>query len=285
MHDELNQIRQQLQQLRSLQADGTLSEANAQAASASLERRLIELVLADGRGAAGAGSRASTAPQGAPTPARSGRLLWALAATGIGTVAAAGYWWASTASSSAPAGTAVLSGGGGTAQAAAAASSAPHAMGQPQMLAMTDRLAERLKSQPGDADGWGMLARSYTALGRHDEAMVAYQRALKLRPDDALTLADYADALAVRNGRRLDGEPAALIAKALKLEPGNLKALLLAGTAAFDKADYALATTHWDRAAAAGPSDNPMVQQARAGAAEARSRGQAPAGTASAPKP
>jgi hypothetical protein len=31
MHDELNEVKQQLQQLRSLQADGTLSEANAQA--------------------------------------------------------------------------------------------------------------------------------------------------------------------------------------------------------------------------------------------------------------
>jgi cytochrome c-type biogenesis protein CcmH len=275
MHDELNEVKQQLQQLRSLQADGTLSEANAQAASAPLERRLVELVLA----AAPAVVSPAPPPEQART-GRSGRLLWALAVAGIGTLAAAGYWWAGSAASSAPAGAmagAAAGVGMGTAQAAAVPASAPHAMGQPQMLAMTDRLAARLKTQPDDAEGWGMLARSYTALGRHDEAMAAYQRALKLRPDDALTLADYADALAVRNGRRLDGEPAALIARALKLEPGNLKALLLAGTAAFDKADYVLAAKHWDRAAAAGPSDNPLVQQARNGAAEARTRGGLPA--------
>lgn len=273
MHDELNQIRQQLQELRSLQAEGTLSEANAQAASAPLERRLVELVLA----AAPAVASPAPPPEQAGTH-RSGRLLWALAVAGIGTLAAAGYWWAGSASSSAPAGAvAGVAAGMGNAQAAAVPASAPHAMGQPQMLAMTDRLAARLKTQPDDADGWGMLARSYTALGRHDEAMAAYQRALKLKPDDAMTLADYADALAMRNGRRLDGEPAALIARALKLDPGNLKALLLAGTAAFDKADYVLAVQHWDRAVAAGPSDNPLVQQARNGAAEARTRGALPA--------
>ncbi len=264
MHDELNQIKQQLQQLRSLQADGTLSEASAQAASAPLEQRLVALVLAAGP----AEAAAMAAP--AVAPLRVGRQpLWPWLAGGLAVVAAAGYWWASSASTSAPLAAAA---GMGTAPAAAAPASAPHAMGQDQMLAMTERLAQRLKTQPDDAEGWGMLARSYTALGRHDDALASYRRAVKLRPDDALTLADYADALAVRNGRRLDGEPAALVARALKLDPGNLKALLLAGTAAYDKGDYALAIQHWDRAATAGPADSPLVQQARNGASEARAK-------------
>ncbi len=190
MHDELNQIKQQLQQLRSLQADGTLSEASAQAASAPLEQRLVALVLAAGP----AEAAAMAAPALAPLPV--GRQpLWPWLAGGLVVLAAAGYWWASSASTSAPLAAAE---GMGKAPAAAAPASAPHAMGQTQILTMVERLAERLKTQPDDADGWGMLARSYTALGRQDEALAAYQRALKLRPDDALTQADYAAVLAAR---------------------------------------------------------------------------------------
>ncbi|MFN7434094.1 MAG: hypothetical protein ACK5T1_13145, partial [Betaproteobacteria bacterium] len=42
---------------------------------------------------------------------------------------------------------------------------------------------------------------------------------VKLVPDNADILADYADSLAMARGRQLAGEPMALIAKALKLDP------------------------------------------------------------------
>ena len=50
---------------------------------------------------------------------------------------------------------------------------------------MVERLAQRLKDQPQDAEGWAMLARSYSVLGRHPEALQAYEKALALRKDDA----------------------------------------------------------------------------------------------------
>ena len=81
----------------------------------------------------------------------------------------------------------------------------------------------------------------------------------------------------MNNGRQLDGEPAKVIARALKLDPNNLKALTLAGTAAFNRADYAQAVKFWDRAAEVGPADSPIVQQARNAASEARELGKLPA--------
>jgi cytochrome c-type biogenesis protein CcmH len=150
-----------------------------------------------------------------------------------------------------------------------------------QIAAMADKLAERLKAQPDDAEGWSMLARSYTVLGRNPEAVDAYKKALELHGDDASLLADYADALAVKNKRSLAGEPAALIARALKLEPDNLKALSLAGTDAFDRKDYAGAVKHWERILQVGPADNPLVEQVKASVAEARELGKLPAAQAS----
>lgn len=38
---------------------------------------------------------------------------------------------------------------------------------------MVASLAERLKSEPGDAEGWARLVRSYMVLGRHEEARAA----------------------------------------------------------------------------------------------------------------
>jgi cytochrome c-type biogenesis protein CcmH len=155
----------------------------------------------------------------------------------------------------------------------AAASPAEEAGTQPspeQIAEMVQRLADRLKDRPEDAEGWTMLSRSYLVLGRLDEAAQASERVLKLKPNDAQALADHADVLAMRAGRVLDGEPMKLIERALRLDPDNLKALALAGAAAFDRGDGAEAARLWDRVALLGPPGSPVVQQAREGAAEAR---------------
>jgi cytochrome c-type biogenesis protein CcmH len=122
-----------------------------------------------------------------------------------------------------------------------------------------------------------MLGRSYAAMGRADDALVALDKAVKLQPQEATILADYADALAVKNGRTLDGEPMQYIERALKADPNHVKSLVLAGTAAFNRGDYAGAVRYWDRVAQVGSPDNPLVQMAADGAAEARSRGKLPA--------
>jgi len=185
-------------------------------------------------------------------------------ATSVLLVAAAGYWWKGApdlATSSAPTtGGAVADGAAGT----------PHATNFDQIAAMTEKLAARLKDQPNDAEGWAMLARSYSVLGKHPEALKAYEKALGLRKDDATLLADYADSLAVKNNRNLSGEPMKQVERALKLDPRNLKALSLAGTHAFDRKDYAGAVKYWEQVVQFGTSDNALVQQVQPGLAEAR---------------
>ncbi len=152
-----------------------------------------------------------------------------------------------------------------------------------QVEAMVAQLAERMQGRPDDAEGWLMLGRAQMMLGRLPQALEAYERLVKLRPDDANTLVDYADALAVQNGRTLQGEPLRLIERALKLEPDNLKALVLAGSAAFDREDHAVAVRYWDRVVSIGPADQEFVQMARDGAKAARERGQLPPAAGAAP--
>lgn len=108
-------------------------------------------------------------------------------------------------------------------------------------------LAKRLEQNPNDTQGWIMLARSYSSLEKYPEAGAAYAKATALRPDDADLWADYAFALAMQNGRRLQGQPVELIKKALKIDSENPKALELAGSAAFEAGDYKEALTYWQK--------------------------------------
>jgi cytochrome c-type biogenesis protein CcmH len=116
-----------------------------------------------------------------------------------------------------------------------------------QIEAMVVKLAEKLKNNPDDANGWVMLARSYKVLERFAEAAEAYSHAGAVVNKDASLLADYAEVLAQTNKGDLQGKPGELIARALKLDPNEPQALLLAGAAASDRRDFTAAADHWSR--------------------------------------
>jgi cytochrome c-type biogenesis protein CcmH len=139
-----------------------------------------------------------------------------------------------------------------------------------QLDAMVERLATRLRDSPGDVEGWKLLGRSYSALGRFPESAEAYGKAAALDPRDAQLLADFADVLAMARGQRLEGEPEKLIARALELDPTNLKALALAGTAAYARKDYATAAAQWEKMLPLVPPDSEDARAIRANVQEAR---------------
>jgi cytochrome c-type biogenesis protein CcmH len=124
---------------------------------------------------------------------------------------------------------------------------AEHTVSAQQIEAMVARLAARLRENPDDVDGWKLLGRSYSALQRFPEAADAYARAATRAPRDAQLLADFADALAMARGQTLQGEPEQLVLRALEIEPKNLKALALAGTAAFERKEFQKAADIWKR--------------------------------------
>ena len=141
---------------------------------------------------------------------------------------------------------------------------------QEQIKAMVEGLAQKLKSKPDDVEGWAMLGRSYVQLRRYGDAGAAYARATALLPNNAQLLADYADVLAMNNGRSMKGEPEKVIQQALKADPGNIKALALAGTAAFQHKEYRKAIEVWQRLLKLVPADSQVAQQISAGISQAQ---------------
>jgi cytochrome c-type biogenesis protein CcmH len=146
---------------------------------------------------------------------------------------------------------------------------AQHSTSPDQVQKMVAALADRLKAQPDDLEGWTMLGRSYVALGRHRDAATALQRANALSPGNASLLADLADVLAMAQGRKLAGEPARMIQRALDADPKHVKALALAGTVAFEAKDYASARGYWQRLLAEVPAESPLARSVGNSIAEA----------------
>lgn len=246
----LDELKAQLAQLDVLIRRGVLTGEAAIQARARLEAEVLAAVLRP----------AAEAAKPAAPPSR--RLVLGVAAFVLA-FGIAGYAWQGNRAGMA------LEPGAMVAAPADAGSAVP-ATSQAQIEAMVERLAERLKTQPEDAAGWTMLGRSYNVLARYPQALQAYRHVLELRPNEAQAHADVADALGMANGRKLDGEPEPLIARALQLDPDNGKALALAGTAAFDRGDAALAARHWAHALKQAEPGSDTARQLQGALDEAR---------------
>jgi len=225
-------------QLRELDADlrgGLLAQADYERARRELEARALEDASASAASSAGGRSRG---------------VAWAIGA-GIPVIALGLYFSTGNPGAIAP-------------------QADPHELSAQQLEGMVERLAARLRESPDEVEGWKLLGRSYTVLGRFPEAADAYARAAAREPRDAQLLADFADVLAMARGQSLDGEPEKLIARALEIDPTNLKALALAGTAAYARKDYAAAAAQWEKMLPLVPADSEDARAIRANVQEAR---------------
>ncbi|WP_323122931.1 tetratricopeptide repeat protein [Burkholderia alba] len=198
----------------------------------------------------------------ATSPARPSPALVAALVLTIFVIAGGGYAWTGS-----PAG--LTLGPRGASLQPSGSDDAPRPAIPPDPV-LIDQLAERMKSRPDDADGWRMLARAYLAVGRYPQAVEAFRQATRLRPDDAATLTDYAETLAIMNGRSLEGEPATLIAHALEIDPDHPKALALAGVVAYNRGDYKRTVQYWDRLLEVAPADSPLSRKIRDAVARVR---------------
>jgi cytochrome c-type biogenesis protein CcmH len=138
--------------------------------------------------------------------------------------------------------------------------------------AMAQKLSAKLEKNPENGDGWALLAHTYVEIKQHKDAIGAFEKAVKLIPNDPQLLADFADALAVTNNGNFDAKTNELVEKALKLDPNHPKALLLAGTIAFKQADYAKAISVWEYLQSLiSKDDTALMQHVANNIAEAKS--------------
>jgi len=138
---------------------------------------------------------------------------------------------------------------------------------------MVAEFAIKMEKDPSNLKGWAMLARSYRILGRNEDAAKAYARAGNFIDSDPQLLADYADVLAANANGNFAGKPLQLINQALKLDPDNLMALWLSGTAAYSVNNYKAAVKTWERLAKQVPPDSDEGRAIQGSIADARAKG------------
>jgi cytochrome c-type biogenesis protein CcmH len=249
-------------QFADLDADlrrGTISEASYVEARSELERRLLD----EGRAQGGT----STAPVG------SNRTTAIVVALAVPLVAGLMYWKLGAPDAFSPMATVTT------------APDASHQMTPEQLDGMVQQLAARLDKEPQNVEGWVILARTYYTMRKFPEAAAAYEKLTLLVPNEPDLLADFADALAMSQGRDLSGRPLALVQAALKIDPNHWKALAMAGTAAFDRKDYKAAVDFWERLRSSQPADSPIAQSIAVSISEARKLGGLPPAPAIAAAP
>ena len=208
-------FRDQLNELADEKAEGSLADADFEQARGELQRRLLEEV--------GGGEAAAASSHG---PSRNTAIAILLL---LPIVALLGYGMLGNPKALDPTQTV-----------------APPQMTPEKINEMVASLAEKMKANPDDMQGWLMLARSYKSLGRFEEAVAAYAKAEKVINDNPDLLASYAEAVAMANGKGLKGKPAELVERALKLDPKHGHSLFLAGAAAMEAGDAKKGIAYWE---------------------------------------
>lgn len=125
---------------------------------------------------------------------------------------------------------------------------------------MVEGLANRLKSNPDDLEGWRRLGRSYLVLNRRADAVDAYRRAAEIAPEDIEVLLDYAHALFPPGTSEREMPPAfaAVIDQVRALEPDNAEGLFFGGLIAVRRGDNAEARDLWAKLVQKLPADSPV---------------------------
>jgi cytochrome c-type biogenesis protein CcmH len=131
--------------------------------------------------------------------------------------------------------------------------------GGPDIAAMVAKLEERLRGQPNDLSGWLMLGRSYLALNRLDDAILAYGHARQLDRKSAEAAMGLGEAMSLRAGGEITVPAGQLFEEAVSLAPSNPKALLYGGFAAAVRGDRELARTRWQALKSLHPP--PQIEQ------------------------
>ncbi|WP_374309839.1 c-type cytochrome biogenesis protein CcmI [Dongia sp.] len=167
-------------------------------------------------------------------------------------------------------GAAAVSGGAATPGPSAVDIAAAESMTPEQRQAfvndMVGRLAEKLKANPDDLDGWVRLARAYQVLQRSDDSRAAWAKAAALAPARLDIQLDYADAIVAGRSdldRYLPPEFVEAVGRVRTLDPKNPLGLYYGGLVARVAGNTEEARRLWTEVLEQLPPDAPQRAELR----------------------
>ena len=232
---DLGIFRDQLAEVEREAAAGLIEPAAAASARTEIKRRMLT-----------ADKAAAMAHEAHPLSALEYRFAFRtiLALTVLGSAVLYGF----TGNPGVPSG---VPGAGGAAQQGGEA--APTAA---DVDTAVEKLAARLKADPGNVKGWAMLGWSYLGTAKYAEAAEAYRRAAALDPKDLSFKSGLSQALMRQAGGKVTPEALAVIEEVLAIDPTEPGARFDKGLAKLQSGDAKGALDAWiAQLKDAGPDD------------------------------
>ena len=231
--------RDQLRELERDKASGLISAEDADYARAEIGRRL--LAVAGAEKGDGEGDKASEATAGGRPKRRRYTLSQAFILLCLPIIGLAGY---------------LEIGSPGTPDAPLAARIENPGDDVNLLVAKVER---HLATNPGDGNGWNVLAPVYFRIGRLQDAEQAYRNAIRILGPDAERMNGLGETLVVRNDGIVTEDAQMAFQAALKLEPNNPRADFYLALALEQSGRRAEALAAFQAIAAASPPTAPWM--------------------------
>jgi len=139
-----------------------------------------------------------------------------------------------------------------------ATASQPQAPSQDLATAVA-QIESHLAHNPQDGRGWEVIAPVYIRMGRIDDALKAYESALRLLGEDADRLSNYGEALVLARNGLISSEAQAAFEKAVKLDGSAPKARFYLARAAEQDGQTEKAKAAYAELLSISPADAPWV--------------------------
>lgn len=114
-----------------------------------------------------------------------------------------------------------------------------------EMAALVEKLAQRLKQEPNNPEGWALLGRSYHELQRNKESVQAYEQAYAHSGNDVRYAGDYAEAIVLAADGQVTTSAQALFEQVIKLDASEPRARFYLGLAKAQSGQAREALTIW----------------------------------------
>ena len=137
------------------------------------------------------------------------------------------------------------------------------AQGRADMNRLVERLARRMETNPGDLEGWMLLARSYRSLNRFAEAAEAFRRAVRASGRQAAILSAWGEARILAREGTVTAEDVAIFEEAVRKDPRDPRPRLYLGIFKAQQGDLRGALQAWRKLEAISPSDAPWLPDLR----------------------
>ena len=125
----------------------------------------------------------------------------------------------------------------------------------------------RLAKDPNDLRGWQVIAGAYAQLGRYSDAVDALRKVNALATPTADSLTDLGEALMMRNGGSVAGEPLDLFKQAAALDAKHVRSRFYIAGEETRVGSYQDAIRDWNAILVLGKGDEPWMTTARNGLA------------------